>query len=73
MEYGKVNIPKPTMERLIALQHKGQTIAGVIEELLDKVAPEPARSEDVRLIDNQGSCMENKGLIVLKESDNGKH
>ena len=37
MEYDKYNIPKPISARLKALQHKGQTIAGVIEELLDKV------------------------------------
>jgi glutamine phosphoribosylpyrophosphate amidotransferase len=37
MEYLKVNIPKPVYARLQTLQHKGQTIAGVIEELLDKV------------------------------------
>lgn len=38
MEYEKVNISKPLMERLKALQHKKQPIAGVIEELLDKAA-----------------------------------
>ena len=37
MEYVKVNIPKPTIERLKVLQHKGQTLAGVIEELLDRL------------------------------------
>jgi hypothetical protein len=39
MEYIKVNIPTPVIDRLKLMKHKGQTIAGVIEELVDKEKP----------------------------------
>jgi hypothetical protein len=39
MEYMKVNLPMPVVDRLKLLKHKGQTLAGVIEEILDKQKP----------------------------------
>lgn len=37
MEYDKVYVSKALKKRLDALKHKGQSLGGVIEELLDKV------------------------------------
>ena len=74
--YKGINTSVPVWERLSKLRHPGQSINGVIEELLDKVAPDtatPSRSKELLVIKDDCAEQGNENANDLREEQNERH